>query len=593
LQTELDRLLVTTALVETFDPNKEIVFLGPWCSHDYQNLKELTQSSTTIDYHWDNISKFAEDDLKLHTIYQDSLIKVTSILNEHHSTKLSLEYWQILIGPWLNTFITVLFDRWESITKAYKSLDRLQTLVLDLSEEKMIPYHSQHFKQVLSASDLWNHFIFSKIIEFQGYKFELLEPREETNFRKNEKKLRKSPLSILATFARFIRDFMYTRKEDVLFVNTMISTSTERKFQKILGQKPVLRKPKIDPLEGSNPNMKLRKLLTKKFLAGESEFERFLSTIIFKQFPSSYLEDYKRLVASSINPTWPSKPKLVLTARSHLDSDTFRHWVGKRKESLILAVFQHGSNYGTDLVHDFERIELDIADKFLSWGWSKKKVEPFLNIRTLGVTKPSPEKEGGLLFIDLLTSQYCVTRDSLIRSANIWKIYQRNAFNFFSNIRPTIQKSFSVRLSPAEQKWINQRASWEKLSPNISFAEGPSDKLIEHYNKCRLCVHGYQGTAFLELISFDFPTIVICDTNVEPLRESVKEDFEILEKAKILHFTSSSAAKHVNEIWDDIDSWWFADNTLKAKQMFQEKFCRVRKDPEEFFKKTVEDLIER
>ena len=126
-----------------------------------------------------------------------------------------VEYWQILIGPWLNTFITVLFDRWESITKAYKSLDRLQTLVLDFSEEKMIPYHSLHFKQVLSASDPWNHFIFSKIIEFQGYKFELLEPREETNFRKNEKKLRKSPLSILATFARFIRDFMYTRKEDV------------------------------------------------------------------------------------------------------------------------------------------------------------------------------------------------------------------------------------------------------------------------------------------------------------------------------------------------------------------------------------------
>ena len=63
------------------------------------------------------------------------MIKVTSILNEHHVTNLSHEYWQILIGPWLNTFITVLFDRWESITKAYESLDRLQTHVLDLNEE--------------------------------------------------------------------------------------------------------------------------------------------------------------------------------------------------------------------------------------------------------------------------------------------------------------------------------------------------------------------------------------------------------------------------------------------------------------------------
>ena len=82
MQTELDRLLVTSALVETLDPSKEIVFLGPWCSHDYQNLKDLAQNSITINYHWDNINKFTEDDLRIHKIYQDSLIKITAILKE-------------------------------------------------------------------------------------------------------------------------------------------------------------------------------------------------------------------------------------------------------------------------------------------------------------------------------------------------------------------------------------------------------------------------------------------------------------------------------------------------------------------------------
>lgn len=591
MQTEIDRLLVTTALAETFDPIKEIVFLGPWCSHDYQNLKNLAESSTTIDYHWDNLSKFTKDDLKIHEIYQDSLNKISSILNEHHGTDFSLEYWQILIGPWLNTFITVLFDRWESITKAYESIDELKTIVLDLNEEKMIPYHFQHFKQTLSISDVWNHFIFSKIIEYQDRKFKLIKSNKDFNFRKNTESQRRSVLSFLGSFVRFIRDYIYTRNEDALFVNTMIASSTEKKFQKILGQRPVLRKPKIDPLVGSTPNMKIRKLLTKKFFKGQSEFERFLSTIIFIQFPSSYLEDYKKLVSSSINPTWPSKPKVVFTSRSHLDSDTFKHWVGKRKEELTLAVFQHGSNYGTDLVHDFERLELSIADKLLSWGWSEKKVKPFLNIRTLGVPKPSPDKEGSLLFIDLLTSQYFVTRDSLIRSPNIWKIYQRNASNFFGNIREPIQNSFSVRLSPGEQKWADQRSRWKKLSENISFAEGPPNKLIEHYNKSRLCVHGYQGTAFLELISFDFPSIVILDMDVEPLRKNVRKDFEELEKVKIVHFSAASAATHVNEVWDNIDSWWFDKKTVEAKKTFKEKFCRTRSDPADYFKKIVEELI--
>ena len=46
-----------------------------------------------------------------------------------------------------------------------------------------------------------------------------------------------------------------------------------------------------------------------------------------------------------------------------------------------------------------------------------------------------------------------------------------------------------------------------------------------------------------------------------------------LENVGIFHKTPKSAAKHINDIWDNIDQWWLESETIKAKQSYCQNFA--------------------
>ena len=47
----------------------------------------------------------------------------------------------------------------------------------------------------------------------------------------------------------------------------------------------------------------------------------------------------------------------------------------------------------------------------------------------------------------------------------------------------------------------------------------------------------------------------------------------------IIHLTPESAAKQVNEVWDNIDEWWLGDKVQEAKREFCKKYARVSENP--------------
>ena len=63
----------------------------------------------------------------------------------------------------------------------------------------------------------------------------------------------------------------------------------------------------------------------------------------------------------------------------------YRH----EKKNSKLIIGQHGGVYGQYLFSSMQDFELDIADKYLSWGWTNnnKKVIPFGVIKNLDGNK--------------------------------------------------------------------------------------------------------------------------------------------------------------------------------------------------------------
>src|SRR5690349_15105038 len=103
--------LATTALDEFWDKEKEILFLGPWCTNTakYSNWKPLQYQ--VLSSPWDDPATREKAFQELEGYTERMLPRLSSYLNQVHNTSYSERYWRILVGPWLLHYIHILFDR--------------------------------------------------------------------------------------------------------------------------------------------------------------------------------------------------------------------------------------------------------------------------------------------------------------------------------------------------------------------------------------------------------------------------------------------------------------------------------------------------
>ena len=73
--------------------------------------------------------------------------------------------------------------------------------------------------------------------------------------------------------------------------------------------------------------------------------------------------------------------------------------------------------------------------------------------------------------------------------------------------------------------------------------------------KSRLFISTYNATTYLESMAWNVPTIIFWDENCWELKEEAKPYFELLKSVGIFHNSPESAAKHMTNIWDNVDDW--------------------------------------
>ena len=97
-------------------------------------------------------------------------------------------------------------------------------------------------------------------------------------------------------------------------------------------------------------------------------------------------------------------------------------------------------------------------------------------------------------------------------------------------------------------------------------------------SNARICIVTYNATTFLESFSWDMPTIIFWDPVFYELNDEAQPFFDMLQKAKVFHPTSESAASHLTEVWDDIPSWWNDPVTQLAVKTFSQRWNRLGDD---------------
>ncbi len=155
--------LVLNNFEQLYQKNQENLLLGNWCDPDHnKSFKKIIHK-----YHWENTEKL-EKDYK----YLDSLIiKVHSQLGKKlekiHKTNFGTNYWNIVLNPWVEFFITIAFDKWETITSVQNNFNVKEVAIFNYKQKK-IPKDYYEFLDLFKSEE-WNHYIFGEIIKFKNH----------------------------------------------------------------------------------------------------------------------------------------------------------------------------------------------------------------------------------------------------------------------------------------------------------------------------------------------------------------------------------------------------------------------------------------
>ena len=570
------RLLITTALEETWSDDESVLFLGEWCRLYERQARWSAMDAVVLPYHWDDRLKLQADFVYVSGLYERLLTKLADRLNQIHGVRRSVRYWRILIGPWLGCFVHMLFDRWECIRRAVDEYEPATTVVLTGDDALFVPQDMADFTRLIrTTGDEWNHRMYAMILQ----RFPTVRrvdrkstPPAKTDLGKKSRmtlrrRTRRWSVRWISGAARWL-----ARDTDAVLIRTYLPLRAELTLQLRFGQWPQYWRGERTPDFEMEPDSRQWKLQG----VGDSEFERAISEFIPRQLPTAYLEGYSRINESIRKSQWPRQPRLIWTSNAHWADDVFKAWAAdKADEGTRLVIGQHGGHSGTGKLSFLEDHEMAICDRYLSWGWSEPCSDRVVPVGQLKMKHPMGVDHGSqpdalLVTMGIPRYSYWMYSSAL---AGQYLDYLDDQYAFVEALPITIREQLVVRLYTGESiepSW-NQSARMRERLPDVRFDDGHSP-IADLIRQSRLFISTYNATTFLESFSMDVPTVIFWNPAHWELRDSAIPYFEELRESGIFHETPQSAARHMAAVWDDVNGWWKSPEVRGALRRFTERY---------------------
>lgn len=558
--------LATTALDSHWDTNKQIIFLGPWCIRYCELEKYRTLSYQVLPDQWQDKSDRINAQLYIEETYQLFLIELSKKLNQIHQVEHGIRFWEILIGPWLRVYLTVLYDRFSSLEKVQAFFPDILTMGVSL-EGKEPPLDNGDFVKSL-ASDELNLEIYTRLFEYLNIAFTVKKlPRKQISNPVSTKNMKDKVRSWCNRIFSVLGN-----KKGILIADSGISLATLAKFFVISRGHvvPVTEFPSIQ--FSANPSLRAQLGMIN---IGRSNMERCASKLIQYYFPKAYLEGFSALF------TWAAEfkmqPKAIFSAMGWHYNERLKYLAAYQHsfKNTLLCGHQHGGDYGLLSYHIAELHERRIVDQFYTWGWSQQDTHNVQCIPLSGLKlKPKrthTAKTSGTGILYGCANQYRYVRRFNFSASKQLEYYAMQR-EFVENLSPDYIEDLIVRLYPQDWGW-DRKERWQAIHAGLKFQDSsvPFPKAL---SACKIYIADHISTTFAEAFAANKPTILFCDEEMWEVRDEAKPFFVLLKNAGIYFNNAKEAAQQLNHIYENIEDWWFAEKTQQAIQTFTQQFCR-------------------
>lgn len=573
--------LITTKLKNTSLYSKKNKFLGSWCFDNV--LEESKYIKFITEFPWDDRDKCYSDYIYLKSLNKRILTSLSKFFNEHFKLNKSNKFWEIILGPWIISFTAITLHNWNVVNKFLKNNKNCKTFVFEFNENEIVLNDMGSIKK-LYYSDEWNHYLFSKIIEYF-----------ENNNKNSDIEIVRNKARKISNFNKFsFRELIKLKlnkfsnlfeKEDLnqkhLFYNSYINNNLTEKIIENLKYVKKYKKPfDINKVKNFKINNNIRKKIKIKFnYENDNDFEKFIINFLPFNIPKIYLEGFNYLKKESTNLFYRNKYKSITTATAHYFDDIFKYFLANQIDNgCKLIINQHGGSFGMLKWFQFEDHAISISDFFLTWGWryNDNKIIPMTFNKLSNKMNIKYNQNGGILNVLSGIEPYPLSIDSKpYNSFNQKSYYEIEQVNFYKNLNTKLQKLTTFRLypnlySPNEEKLFNKELSDLKIDKNKN--------LYSSMNENQLFVGTSNSTAYLEALYFNYPTICFWNSNNWEVNNNFKDLFFALKETNIFHENASSASSFINMIWNDLLDWWNSKNNQKILKEFKNCYISESKD---------------
>ena len=565
--------LATTALKDFWDTSKPLLFLGGWCKRYSRKPFWEPLAGEVLPSPWQDTQELYGACDYVSAVYERLLPVLGEALNAAHRVNHSVRYWRIFLGPWLQLYIPALYDRYMCLRYALDRYPRFTTTVL-ARDNWVTPINTLEFVQLLKE-DSYNLQMYSRIFSALGMVF----PEKVTNV-------------VVTPFDTVMVNHSFTGQVKNLFLRCIVAIEKSMKegqkiifrssyFSPVVELQLILKTSgKVCPIHTNIENLNalekdahIRENLQN--LLSKNEFECLLSQLLPLDLPLCFVEGFEELRHAG-NSIYPLKSKAIFSSVAWYYDEVFKQWAAASAErgNQLLGV-QHGGNYGSLRYHPSEDHEIEITDRYFTWGWERPdvptKVIPWFASKLSGrKSLPADNGKQGILFVATSWPRYLFQFPNMPNRFEEYLLWQ---FRFLASIDARHLSQFRVRFHREDFGW-DMAQRWNDFYPKI-VTESWDITFQESLSNCRIYICDQLATTFLEALSADKPTILFWDPEINELRPEAQPYYDRLRTAGILFDTPEAAAAGVTAVYDDITSWWNKPERQAARRFFCNRFART------------------
>ncbi len=481
--------------------------------------------------------------------YHHVLPELADWLNNFHGIDRSQEFWNVLLGPALLNFF--------SIVKGYGA-------PYDLARD-VCPSSATPFPPPFDARQVYAKLIAGELDPLLG--------------KGVEARIDLASVFVVPGPGGGLDGLFFALNRNLFCADFFIPAALARKLRLRFGSFPFLRLP---PSPGVTvcPDAAARGRLVDALLpSARNEFEVEATRKLYWAFPVNLLEHFAALYGWSDRAS--RRFRCVVVSNQYLsDSRVLFIMAWMRERGGLLLGRPHGSTYGMIPDFMFEYCERMISDYYLTWGWvdtvpgSRAKCVPLPEPRLSVFYNTYREAGGPVLWVaNTFYRQVLLLSPGFPLPCEMAAWYKSKA-DFLDAVPQSLQEALFYRPHPSYlvYDWDREEKEFEARFPADRVVKGRD--LREQMKSSRMVLLDHPGTALQEAMALNTPCVCFWEPELFAFRSGFAQVMDTLASVGIFQPSPARLATHLRSIEGRASEWWNAAETQQARHVFMESFAR-------------------